>query len=103
MKYGEAWMNKQITPYAIHEAALVFEANVNKRLDFVIGVYAPLQLRIKRTMSRDKITEEEILKRINHQMDEGKKMKLCDFVITNDEKQLVIPQVLAIHKELLKR
>jgi dephospho-CoA kinase len=103
MKYGNEWMTNQKTPYAIHEAALIFEANVNKRLDYVIGVSSPFKLRIRRAMERDKVTEEEILKRINRQMDEDKKMKLCDFIIQNDEKHFVIPQVLAIHKELLKK
>jgi dephospho-CoA kinase len=102
MQYGQDWMLKQTTPYAIHEAALIFEANVNKRLDYVIGVRAPLKLRIKRTMDRDKVTEEEVLKRMNGQMDEDKKMKLCDFVLINDEKELLTPQVVQLHQELLK-
>jgi dephospho-CoA kinase len=48
-------------------------------------------------MTRDGISEEEIMKRINRQMDEKKKMKRCDFVIINDEQQLVIPQVMELH------
>ncbi|HEY6063595.1 MAG TPA: dephospho-CoA kinase, partial [Chitinophagaceae bacterium] len=83
----------------IKEAALLFESGANKNLDYVIGVYAPLKLRIKRVMARDGVTEEEIRKRINRQMDEEKKMKRCDFVITNDEQELVIPQVLELDKK----
>ncbi len=101
MKAGEAWMNNQTTPYAIHEAALVFEASVNKRLDYVIGVYTPQPLRIKRVMERDKLTAEKILQRINQQMNEDEKMKLCDFVLMNDEQQLLMPQVLKLHEQLL--
>lgn len=105
-KDGEAWMKKlaeqsgQKPPYAIHEAALVFEAGMDKQLDKVIGVFAPLDLRIKRAMERDKVTKDEVLKRISRQMDEDSKMKRCDFVITNDEQQLLIPQVIAIHNKL---
>lgn len=102
IQYGQDWMLKQTTPYAIHEAALIFEANVNKRLDYVIGVRAPLKLRIKRTIDRDGATEEDVLKRMNGQMDEDKKMKFCDFVLINDEKELLTPQVLKLHEELLK-
>ena len=102
MNYGNEWMKLQTSPYAIHEAALVFEANVNKRLDYVIGVHAPLQLRLKRAMDRDKVTEEEVLKRMDRQMDEDKKMKLCDFVLINNEQQLLTPQVLKLHEELVK-
>ncbi len=101
MKDGEAWMLRQTTPYAIHEAALIFEAHVNERLDYVIGVSAPEELRIDRAMKRNNASRDEVLKRINHQMNEDEKMKLCDFVISNDEQQLATPQVLAMHDKLL--
>ena len=101
MKDGEAWMNKQTTPYAIHEAALIFEAGVNKRLDHVIGVKSPLDLRIKRISERDKKSREEILSRMKNQIDEDTKMSLCDLVVINDEQELLIPQVLHIHEKLI--
>lgn len=101
MKDGEAWMKKQNTVYAIHEAALIFEAGVDKRLDKVIGVQAPLPLCIQRSMERDNRPKEEIIKRMNQQMDMSAKMKLCDFIIVNDEQEAVIPQVLDIHQQLL--
>jgi dephospho-CoA kinase len=101
-KDGEDWMNRQKTPYAIHEAALIFEAKVNERLDHVIGVSSPMELRIKRAMQRDTVSQEEVLKRMNQQLDEEKKMSNCDFVIINDERQLLIPQVLELHKKLIQ-
>lgn len=101
MKQGEEWINRQTTPYAIHEAALVFEASVNKRLDYVIGVSAPEELRIERTMKRNNASRPDVLKRMSQQMNEDEKMKLCDFVLVNDEKQLLIPQVLALHDKLI--
>jgi dephospho-CoA kinase len=100
MKDGEAWMQQQTTHYAIHEAALIFEAGVIEKLDYVIGVYAPLPLRLARAMERDNASKEEVLKRMSRQLDEEMKMKRCDFVITNDEEQLVIPQVLSLHEKL---
>jgi dephospho-CoA kinase len=96
------WMQKQSTPYAIKEAALIFEANAQKDLDFVIGVYAPKEIRLKRTMLRDNSSAEQVLKRMQNQMDEEQKMKLCQFVIINDENQLLIPQILAIHNQLIE-
>ncbi len=98
---AEAWMLKQTSPYAIHEAALIFEAGVNERLDYVIGVSAPQPLRILRAVERDGMTAEEILKRMKQQMDEDEKMKRCDFIVINDEQQLLIPLVLALHQKLL--
>lgn len=101
MKDGEAWMRNQTSPYAIHEAALIFEAEVNTRLDYVIGVSAPEELRIQRTMERDNISREEVLKRLQQQLEEDMKMKRCDFVIHNNEEELLIPQVVDLHKKLL--
>ncbi|MGZ8557653.1 MAG: dephospho-CoA kinase [Chitinophagaceae bacterium] len=95
------WMQEQTSPYIIKEAALIFESGSARHLDHVIGVSSPALLRIQRIMQRDKITKEEVLQRMNRQMDEDIKMKLCDFVIINDEKQLLIPQVLQLHEKLL--
>jgi dephospho-CoA kinase len=99
-KDGEIWMNKHSTPYAIHEAALIFEAHVSDRLDYVIGVSSPMELRVKRAMERDNVTREEVLKRMNQQLDEEIKMSKCDFLLMNDDQQLLIPQVLELHKKL---
>ncbi len=95
------WMAKQKSPYIIKEAALLFESNAAKHLDYFIGVSAPLAIRIKRVMQRDAITEIEVVNRINRQMNEEEKMKRCDFVIMNNDEELVIPQVLKIHEEIL--
>ena len=100
-KDGEAWMQQQTSPYAIHEAALIFEAKVSDRLDLVIGVSSPIELRIKRAMERDKVSREEVLKRMDQQLDEEVKMSKCDFLLLNDEQQLLIPQVLELHEKLI--
>jgi dephospho-CoA kinase len=108
LKDANNWMQQhevscgQITPYAIKEAALIFESGAQQHLDYVIGVYAPTPLRIQRTMQRDGITREEVVARIDKQIDETIKMRLCNFVITNDEQELLIPQVVTLHKKLLQ-
>lgn len=101
--HGEHWMRCQNAPYAIKEAALIFESGSNKQLDFVIGVWCPESLRLKRILKRDKITLDMALARINKQMDEKEKMNLCDFVITNDEIHAIIPQVLDLHRKLFDK
>ena len=102
---GERWMQDlgDRFPYAIREAALIFETRTVGHLDFVIGVSAPEEMRIHRTMQRDRLTREEVLGRMRNQIDEDIKMHLCDAVIVNDERSAVIPQVLAIHRQLLQR
>ena len=99
---ADEWMQKQNSPYALKEAALIFESGAQSGLDYVIGVFAPAPLRILRTMKRDGIEKPEVISRMNRQIDETIKMRLCDFVITNDEQQLVIPQVIALHDKLME-
>ena len=96
------WMDAQSSPYAIKEAALIFEAHAEKNLDLVIGVTAPVQMRMNRVMQRDNISEFDFLARAEKQMDEAEKMNRCDIIINNDEEELLIPQVIAVHENLMK-
>ncbi|MEP7238163.1 MAG: dephospho-CoA kinase [Ferruginibacter sp.] len=98
---ANAWMLKQTTPYTLKEAALLFESGAYELLDYVIGISAPAPLRLQRVMQRDGSSREEIMARMNKQMDEEIKMKLCNFIIKNDEQQLLIPQVVALHETIL--
>ena len=97
------WMQAQTTPYVIKEAALMFESASAAGVDVVIGVFAPQPIRIKRVMDRDHISREEVLARIDKQIDEEIKMKLCDHVLMNDEQQLLIPQVLKLHQFFIQK
>ena len=101
--YGRQWMQRQTTPYAVKEAALFFESGSQAGLDYMVGVYAPQPLRIHRTMQRQRISRQQVLERMDKQLNENIKMKLCDFVITNDEQQLVLPQVLQLHEQLTQK
>lgn len=98
---NKRWMQQQNAPYAIKEAALIFESGTQAYLDYIIGVSAPQHLRIHRAMQRDHISREEVQARMTRQIEEVIKMHLCDFIIYNDEQQLVIPQVVALHEQLL--
>ena len=96
------WMEKQKFVDVIKEAALIFESGSNEFLDFVIGVQSPRELRIERALKRDNVTRGEIEARMKLQIDEDEKMKRCNFIIVNDEQQMLIPQVLSLHEKLLK-
>ena len=99
---ADEWAKKQSAAYVIKEAALMFESPAAASLDYVIGVYAPQHLRLQRVMNRDNVSREAVLARMNNQLDETIKMKLCDFVIINDEQTAVLPQVLELHKKFLE-
>ncbi|HEX5154173.1 MAG TPA: dephospho-CoA kinase [Parafilimonas sp.] len=98
---ADKWISEQTTTYVIKEAALMFEAGAAAHLDYVIGVYAPQHLRLQRVMHRDSANREDVLARMNRQIDETIKMKLCDFVVVNDGQQAILPQVLSLHEKFL--
>ena len=101
IRQSNLWMKRQVTPYALREAALIFESGVQAQLDYVIGVSAPIELRIQRAMKRDGLTREQVQERIRRQINENIKMKLCDFIIINDGLIPLIPQVLKLHEKLI--
>lgn len=101
-EHSKQWLEAQTAQYVIKEAALFFESNSFKEMDFIIGVFAPENLRIQRATQRDGLSEAAILERMNNQMDEKEKMKRCDQVIVNENETSVLSQVLSVHKELIK-
>lgn len=103
IRAGVDWSNAQNGPYSLKEAALLYESGSYKKLDYTILVTAPQELRIARVMKRDKVSREEVLNRIQKQMPEEEKLKFADFVIHNDERQPLLPQIINIHHTLLKR
>lgn len=86
--------------YVIHESAVLFESRVNQLMDRIIVIDAPMELRISRIKQRDTISEQEILKRINNQWTIEKLRTLANWVIQNDNNNLVLPQVLQIHDQI---
>jgi len=95
------WCKKQTSPYVIKEAAILFESNSHIGLDAVICVSAPLDLRMRRLLNRDDYSKKEIKKRIENQISQEEKEKLSDYIIVNDEKDLLLPKIIKFHKELL--
>jgi len=101
----QAWVQEHTDkPYLIKEAAIMNAAGKGNTLDKVIVVSAPLDLRIKRILKRDPHrSEQEIRNIINRQLSDEERLHLADYVIQNDEHQLLIPQVLSIHDEFLRQ
>jgi len=96
------WAQRQRSCYVIHEAAIIIESGFRNEFGKIIHVSCPAETAIIRVMERDKVSREEVLRRMKFQMEDEKKAALSDFVIRNDGSELLIPQVLAIHQELLK-
>lgn len=84
------------------ESAILFESGFDKYVDRVVMVYAPLELRIERAMTRDNASQDEIKARISAQMDDEKKRHLSHYVIDNSGDVELIPQVKKVIEQLLK-
>ncbi|MFN6062131.1 MAG: dephospho-CoA kinase, partial [Bacteroidota bacterium] len=80
--------------------AILFETGIYRQLNYNILVTSPQEIRIERIKSRDAISKEDIILRMKNQWDDEQKLPLANFVIINDDKNLLIPQVLKIHKTL---
>lgn len=99
----ETWAYAQKSPYVLKEAALLFETGSYKDLDKVINVSSPIRIRISRVLMRDPHrNEKQVNDIIDKQLPDEEKNKLADFVIKNTDNKMLIPQVLEIHKQLMK-
>ena len=65
------------------DAIALIESGQNKKCDAVVGIIAPLEKRLSRVMTRDNLTREQALLRINAQQPESFYRKNCDFVLEN--------------------
>lgn len=100
---AERWFKQQSgVPYIVHESAILFENNLQGRYDKIINVSADMEVRLRRVIERDGTNRKEVERRISNQMSDIEKTKLADFIIYNNEDDLLIPQVLKIHKDLSK-
>lgn len=68
----------------VYEAALIYESGADRVLDHVAVVDAPLETRIDRVMTRDGVSREAVLARMQHQMSANDLRRRADFVIKND-------------------
>jgi len=87
--------------YVIKEAAILFESGMFLSLDYMVTVTAPLEMRIARVMKRDGVSRDQVLKRIENQWDDQRKIELSQFTIHCNEESMVIPQLLNLHYKLL--
>ncbi len=96
------WTEKQNSEYVIKETAILFESGTYKDVTLIITVIAPEDIRINRIIGRDQLNKEEIKTRMANQISDSERINQSDFIIINDNKQLIVPQVLKIHKKVIK-
>jgi len=99
-KQFKHWQKLQNEPYVIHEAAILFESGFYKMMDYTILVSAPEEMRIDRVTKRDNISSDLVQQRINKQFTDEEKRQLASTELVNNNKKLLIPQILEIDKNL---
>jgi len=82
------------------ESAILFESGFNLLVDKVIVMTASEEVRIRRVVKRDGITEEEVKARMANQSSDELKIAKADFVIHSDDSQPLIDKMLKILAEL---
>jgi dephospho-CoA kinase len=100
------WADQQGTPYVLYESALIFEKHLEEMFDAIIVVAASESVRIRRVMTRDRCTEEQVRARMAMQLPQSEKVTKADFVIAHeadDEDEALMKQVWQIHSELIIR
>lgn len=94
------WQKKQNSVYAIHEAAILFESGFYKMMDYTILVSAPEEMKIERVTGRDNILPEMVRSRMLKQWTDEEKRKLASIELVNDNKNLLIPQILELDNKI---
>ncbi len=95
------WTMDQIAPYVIMEAAILFESGASEVVDRVATVIAPVEQRMERVIRRNKLSREQVERRIKNQMDDETRIELSDYIIYNSENDMIIPVILKIHDDIL--
>jgi dephospho-CoA kinase len=101
-KEFKKWVLLQNTAYVIKEYALLFQSDSNRKLDKIILVQSPLDLRIQRVKKRDKKSIKEIKEVIKNQIKIKDILSKVDFIIHNNESRLLFSQIKSIHNQLSK-
>ncbi|MBM3411550.1 MAG: dephospho-CoA kinase [Bacteroidetes bacterium] len=100
---SDIWHEGHEEAYTLHEAALLVESGSHERVDALLVVSAPLAVKIDRVVARNGWSRRHIMERLKNQMKQRELLQHADYVIKNDGKCLLIPQILAIHQDILKR
>ena len=94
------WCKNQSASFVLKEAAILIESGAYIGLDKIIIITASENIRMDRVMDRDNVKASEVRNRINNQMTDSERLKYADFIIDNDGKQMLIPQVKEVFNRL---
>ena len=98
-----SWASAQNADLIFMESAILFESGFNDVVDNVITITAPPETRIERTIRRDNTTREQVIARMNQQMQDEERVRLSDYIICNNTNDNVEQQIKTIIETLSKQ
>ena len=98
----ESFIKANNGDYIVKEVAIIFETNTEDNYDKIILIRAPLEKRIKRVILRDNTTREDVIRRVNNQINDSTIIDKCDYIIDNNNLKNLKEKVLKIHKDLIR-
>lgn len=94
--------HQDVYPYIMQESAIMLETGFSSYFDKIVVVTCPLEERINRVLSRDNMTREQLVERMENQWPEELKVRKADYIIANDDHTLAMPQIVKLHDEFLR-
>lgn len=98
-----SWASAQNADLIFMESAILFESGFNDVVDNVITITAQPETRIERTIRRDNTTREQVIARMNQQMQDEERVRLSDYIICNNTNNNVEQQIKTIIETLSKQ
>ena len=98
----ESFIKTKNGDYIVKEVALIFETNTEHNYNKIVLIRAPLEERIKRVILRDNLSREDVIKRVNNQIDDSTIIDNCDYIIENNNLKDLKEKVLKINKDLIR-
>ena len=87
------WAKSQSASMVFLESAILVSSGFDALCNAIVHVTAPQVLRIKRVVERDKVSEEEVLRRMANQSEEHSKLSIPALTLLNDETQPIEQRV----------
>lgn len=100
LRHFKDFVHQSKKEIVVIEAAILIESGFYKEVDKVIIVSAETNLRLERTIQRDKTTIEQVSRRMEAQMDDQERLLYADFIIYNNQKDLILPQIVSILEKI---
>jgi dephospho-CoA kinase len=94
--------SKNKASFFMVDGALIYESGLDTHLDYIIVVTAKLFIRMERSIKKENLSREDIMRRIDLQWPCETKVRMADFVIHNNTTEKVLKeQVKEIYDKLV--